>query len=126
MFSFRPSEAGLDRWILGMAFFRKYYAIFDLTPENTRIGLVGGKLPAGTYTVEKDSEFVLPDFWGSLILICLTVCILFALLCFVCRACCSNKGRKRYALDMPVIKKPTPQIRPAIIHTPAKPIMEVT
>jgi hypothetical protein len=38
------SAAANTKWILGMAFFRKYYSIFDLSPENTRIGLVGGRL----------------------------------------------------------------------------------
>jgi len=89
-----------------MAFFRKYYTIFDVAQDNTRIGLVGGQLPAGYFAVEKeDEDFALPDFYGLLFLTIIIVILLCLLLLIGMKTCCKDHKRIRYSLPIPVIKK---------------------
>jgi len=110
------SDPAPKKWVLGMAFFRKYYSIFDLTPKSTRIGLVGGRMDV-VHTVDKE-PFVLPDFYGLLF----GTIFVVILLCFVCLAickfCCKTQGRKRFHSPLPVIYRP--KVIPA---SPMKPVV---
>ena len=47
----KASHFGLDNteWIMGSTFQRSYYTIYDLSLETKRLGIVGGRLPPGTY-----------------------------------------------------------------------------
>ena len=92
------------KWVLGMAFFRKYYSIFDLTPKNIRIGLVGGRMER-VHVVDKE-VYVLPDFYGLLFATIFVVALLCFICLAVCKVCCKTNDKKRFHSPLPVINKP--------------------
>jgi hypothetical protein len=110
------SVAANTKWILGMAFFRKYYSIFDLSPGNARIGLVGGRLERQIF-VDKNLVQALPDFWGLLFLTIFIVLLLCTLFLCLCKVCCQAQIKMRYSSALPFVAK-TPVIPPS----PVKPV----
>jgi len=115
MLSIRGDE-NVTKWILGMAFFRKYYSIWDLTPDNTRIGLVGGRMERYSQKLDK-APFVLPDFYGLLFATIFVVILLCFILLCLCRLFCRPHDKKRFFSPLPVVNMPK-----VIPVSPTKPV----
>jgi hypothetical protein len=125
--SFREDKNDLGRWVLGMAFFRTYLSIYDLSEGRHRIGLVGGRLASTTRVVSKrllefDYEY---GYWWILVLVTMFFSLGLVCCCFVFRACCAEEKKIRTANNMPdrkvVIKTP---IQPSPVKRRSIPYIE--
>ena len=109
--SFREDTNDLDRWLLGMAFFRAHISVYDMSDEIRRIGLIGGRVPAvAAKIIKASSSEVGSGFWLILVLI-LAFFVGIVVCCLSCfRAFCKEK--KVYKAHNLSMVAPAPEVSP--------------
>ena len=81
--SYLPEVEGVQLWLLGAQYFRKYYTIFDI--DNTKIGII-----------ESNPEVIPPK---PIIGVIISLSLLsFCFICFLVAWCRKSRSKKRIAL----------------------------